>query len=135
VSTVARSISQKAYAVIRHANRSSDLREGTNSSMLYIATLVLQVRPSKRPEVLSAIRQVMRSMRMSPDCVVCRSLTEADDVNTLVLVSEWSTQAAFEELLKSQEFLVLRGMRMLLQKDTQLVMDEVAARTVLVLND
>ena len=103
--------------------------------MLYSATIVLQVRPSKRPEVLSAIRQVMRSMRMSPDCVVCRSLTEADDVNTLVLVSEWSTQAALDELLKSQEFLVLRGMRMLLQKDTQLVMDQVAARTVLVLND
>ena len=102
--------------------------------MLYVATVVLQVRPSKRPEVLSAIRHVMRCMRMSPECVVCRSLTAADDADTLVLVSEWSTQAAFEDLLKSQEFLVLRGMRMLLQKDSQLVMDEVAARTVLVLD-
>ncbi len=111
------------------------LEEGTNSSMVLIATVVLQVRPSKRPEVLSAIGQVMRSMRMSPECVVCRSFSAAEDANTLVLVSEWSTRVALEDLLKSQEFLVLRGMRMLLQRDTQLVVDEVAARTVLVLDD
>jgi quinol monooxygenase YgiN len=85
--------------------------------------------------VLSAIRQVMRGLRMTPGCLVCRSLTEADDVNTLILMSEWSTEEALEELLKSEEFLVLRGMRMLLQKSTQLVVDEVAARTVMVLDD
>jgi hypothetical protein len=44
-------------------------------------------------------------------------------------VSEWSTHAALEKLLESQEFLVLRGMRMLLQKGAALIVDEVAART------
>ena len=104
-------------------------------TMTYVATIVLQVRPSKRPEVISAIRQVMRGLRMTPGCVVCRSLTEADDANTLMVVSEWSSEEALEELLKSEEFLVLRGMRMLLQKSTQLVVDEVAARTVTILED
>jgi quinol monooxygenase YgiN len=103
--------------------------------MAYIATIVLQVRPTKRPEVLSAIRQVMRGLRMTPGCVVCHSLTEADDANTVMVVSEWSTEDALEELLKSEEFLVLRGMRMLLQKSAQLVVDEVAARTVMILDD
>ena len=103
--------------------------------MTYIATIVLEVRPSKRPEVLSAIRQVMRGLRMTPGCVVCRSVTEADDANTVMVVSEWNTEDALEELLKSEEFLVLRGMRMLLQKSTQLVVDEVAARTVMILDD
>ena len=103
--------------------------------MTYVATIVLQVRPSKRPEVISAIRQIMRSLRMTPGCVLCRSLTEADDANTLMVVSEWSSEEALEELLKSEEFLVLRGMRMLLQKSTQLVVDEVAARTVVILED
>jgi len=103
--------------------------------MTYVATIVLQVRPSKRPEVISAIRQVMRGLRTTPGCVVCRSLTEADDANTLMVVSEWSSEEALEELLKSEEFLVLRGMRMLLQKSTQLVVDEVAARTVMILED
>ena len=103
--------------------------------MVYVATVVLQVRPSKRPEVLSAIRQVIRSMRMSPECVECRSLAATDDANALALVSEWSTREALDELLRSQEFFVLKGMRMLLQKDAQLVVDEVAARTVLVLDD
>ena len=104
-------------------------------SMTYVATIVLQVRPSKRPEVISAIRQVMRGLRMTPGCVVCRSLTEADDDSTLMVVSEWNSEEALEELLKSEEFLVLRGMRMLLQKSTQLVVDEVAARTVMILED
>ncbi len=103
--------------------------------MTYVATIVLQVRPSKRLEVISAIRQVMRGLRMTPGCVVCRSLTEADDANTLMVVSEWSSEEALEELLKSEEFLVLRGMRMLLQKSTQLVVDKVAARTVMILED
>lgn len=103
--------------------------------MTYIATIVLQVRPSKRPEVLSAIRQIMRGLRTTPGCVVCRSLTEADDANTVMVVSEWSTEEALEELLNSEEFLVLRGMRMLLQKSTQLVVDEVIARTVMILDD
>ncbi len=103
--------------------------------MTYVATIVLQVRPSKRPEVISAIRQIMRGLRMTPGCVVCRSLTEADDANTLMVVSEWSSEEALEELLKSEEFLVLRGMRMLLQKSTQLMVDEVAARTVMILED
>jgi quinol monooxygenase YgiN len=103
--------------------------------MTYVATIVLQVRPSKRPEVISAIRQIMRGLRMTPGCVVCRSLTEADDANTLMVVSEWSSEEALEELLKSEEFLVLRGMRMLLQKSTQVMVDEVAARTVMILED
>ena len=103
--------------------------------MTYVATIVLQVRPSKRPEVISAIRQIMRGLRMTPGCVVCRSLTEADDANTLMVVSEWSSEEALEELLKSEEFLVLRGMRMLLQKSTQLMVDEVGARTVMILED
>ena len=71
---------------------------------------------------------------MSPECVMGMSLSAAGR-DTLVVVSEWSTRVALEDLLRSQEFLVLRGMRMLLQKDTQLVVDEVAARTVLVLDD
>src|SRR5688572_17621854 len=122
------SISQRAYAVIRQTRGSPTFQQGTDLSMVYVATVVLQARPSKRPEVLSAIRQVIRSMRMSPACVDCRSLATTDDANTLALVSEWSTHEALDELLKSQELLVLKGMRMLLQKDAQLVVDEVAAR-------
>lgn len=104
-------------------------------SMTYVATIVLQVRPSKRLEVISTLRQVMRGLRTTPGCVVCRLLTEADDANTLMVVSEWSSEEALEELLKSEELLVLRGMRMLLQKSTQLVVDKVAARTVMILDD
>ena len=111
------------------------IEQKTDLSMIWVATVVLHVRPSKRPEVLSAIRQVMRSMRTSTECVECRSLAATDDANALTLVSEWRTHEALDELLKSQEFLVLKGMRMLLQTDAQLVVDEITARAVLVLDD
>ncbi len=113
----------------------ADFEEGAGVSMTYIATIVLQVRPSKRLEVVSTLSQVMRGLRMTPGCTVCRSLTEADDANTLMVVSEWSSEEALEDLLKSEEFLVLRGMRMLLQKNAQLVVDKVAARTAMMLDD
>jgi quinol monooxygenase YgiN len=113
----------------------ADFEQGAGVSMTYIATIVLQVRPSKRLEVISTLGQVMRSLRMMPGCVMCRWLTEADDATTLMVVSEWSSEEALEELLKSEEILVLRGMRMLLQKSTQLVVDQVAARTVMILDD
>jgi quinol monooxygenase YgiN len=126
-----RTISQRAYTVVRRSGPSLPPHQATNVNTLYIASVFLRVRPSKRPEVLSAIRQLMRSMRGSPACEMCRFLGSADDENTFVLTCEWSTQEALDELLKSKEFQVLRGMRMLLQKDTELILDEVAARRVL----
>jgi quinol monooxygenase YgiN len=120
--------------MVRESGLPSPLQHATNLSTLYIASVFLRARPSKRPEVLSAVRQVMRSMRASPECESCRLLAVADDENTFVLISEWSTQQALEELLKSREFLVLRGMRMLFQRDTEMIVDEVAARQVLLLD-
>jgi quinol monooxygenase YgiN len=126
---MARSIGQRAYSTIPEAGAGENDERRSDPTTLYIASVFLQVRPSKRPEVLSAMRQVIRIMRMSPECLVCRSYAGTDDENTLVLVSEWSTHAALENLLESQEFLVLRGMRMLLQKGAALIVDEVSART------
>jgi quinol monooxygenase YgiN len=121
--------------MVRESGLPSPLQHATNLSTLYIASVFLRVRPSKRPEVLSAVRQVMRSMRASSECEMCRFLAAADDENTFVLISEWSTHEALEELLKSREFLVLRGMRMLFQRDTEMIVDEVASRQVLILED
>jgi quinol monooxygenase YgiN len=101
---------------------------------MFIANVALRVRPSKRPEALSTIRQLMRTMRSWPHCEGCRFFTAVDDDNSLILVSEWNSREALEQLLKSQEFLVLRGMRMLLQHDPEMVVDEVGTRKTLVLD-
>jgi quinol monooxygenase YgiN len=94
-----------------------------------------EIRPSKQPEVLSTVRQVMRSIRLSPSCALCRFLADADDEHTMVLMSEWRTREALDTLLSSQEMFVLRGMRILLQSDLRLVIDEVAARRAVCLGD
>jgi len=101
---------------------------------MFVAHVVLKVRPSKRPEALSAIRELMRGLRAWPNCESCRFFAAIDDDTSLVLVSEWNSRAALEKLLASQEFLVLRGMRMLLQRDPEVIVDEVGARKILVLD-
>ena len=101
---------------------------------MFVTHVVLKVRPSKRPEALSTIRQLMRTMRSWSSCESCRFFAAIDDDTSLVLVSEWKSRAALEGLLASQEFLVLRGMRMLLQHDPQMIVDEVGARKILVLD-
>lgn len=102
---------------------------------MYVASVWLQVRPSKRPETLSAFRQLIRGMRASPQCVACRCLASTDDDNSLLLVSEWSSREALDGLLTSREFQVLRGMRMLLQRAPQMIVDEVGSRRTVVLNE
>jgi quinol monooxygenase YgiN len=101
---------------------------------MYVASVLLRVRPSKRPETLSAIRQLMRSMRAWPQCAACRFLAAADDDNSLLLISEWKSRDALDQLLTSQEFQVLRGMRMLLQQDPQMIIDEVGSRRMVLLD-
>jgi heme-degrading monooxygenase HmoA len=55
-------------------------------------------------------------------------LAEANDADALVLVSEWATRDALETFLTSREFTVLQGMRILLRKDPETVLDEVVGR-------
>jgi quinol monooxygenase YgiN len=129
------SISHRAYSGARQNRRSAERVRNPDLGTLYLASVILQVRPGKRPEVLSAIQQLVRRMRALPECMGCRSHAATDDENTFVLISEWITHTAPDDLLKLDEFLVLRGMRILLERDTKIIVSEIASRTVLVLDD
>lgn len=50
------------------------------------------------------------------------------------MLTEWSTREAFDAFLASREFMVLQGMRMLLRKDPETVLDEVVGRAIVPLS-
>jgi hypothetical protein len=103
--------------------------------MTYVATIVLQVRPSKRPEVISAIARSCVALRMTPGL---RGLPFADGGRRRQHADGGvgvELRGGPEEFMKSEEFLVREGCACCLQKSTQLVVDEVAARTVMILED
>lgn len=95
---------------------------------MYVASVILSLRHNTRTEVLSAVDQLMRHLRSTPGSLGCRLLAEANDADALVLVSEWATRDALETFLTSREFTVLQGMRILLRKDPETVLDEVVGR-------
>ena len=101
---------------------------------MFVASMSLRVRHNKRAEALSAFDQLMRQLRAWPGCLRCRLLADIDDDDALNLTSEWRTREALDELLSSPEFLVLQGMRMLLDREPQTVVDEVVVRATLDFN-
>jgi quinol monooxygenase YgiN len=70
----------------------------------------------------------MRHMRTSPGCLTCRLLVDPDDGTELTLVSEWDERRDVEAFVASRDFLIIKGMRMLLREDPQAVLDEIASR-------
>jgi quinol monooxygenase YgiN len=83
--------------------------------VMQVASISLRVRHEKRAEAISAIDALMRRTRSWPGCLGCRLMTEADDTSSLMLLSEWQTRYDLESFLTSREFLILKGMRILLR--------------------
>ena len=96
---------------------------------VHVAAVRLRVDQRKRGEALSAIEQLMKNLRGAPGCLTCRLVLDADDGTELTLISEWDERHDVDGFLSSCDFLVLKGMRILLRDDPQVVLDQVASRT------
>lgn len=95
---------------------------------MHVATVALLVHRHKRQEALSAIEELMRRMRAWPGCVGCRLLSDAHNHDNLTLISEWRQRRDVDGFLGSREFLILKGMRILLREEPEAVVDEVVTR-------
>jgi quinol monooxygenase YgiN len=104
------------------------LLQGKASSTMVVAWIGFRAQPHKRPEILSAIDEMIDRMRSSAGCGRGRLLVDCDDPNTFTVLSEWQSVDAANAFFESRGFQLFRGIRMLLRGEPFVVFDEVQHR-------
>jgi len=95
---------------------------------MLLASLRFRVQPHKRGEVLSAIDETIKRMRLAAGCDRSCLMADADDSNTFALISEWQSVEAADRFFNSREFQIFKGIRILLRDEPVIVLDEVQSR-------
>jgi quinol monooxygenase YgiN len=93
-----------------------------------IACLSFDVRPDKRGEFLSAVMQVVHTIRWSEGCLGCRLVGDCEYPTLFTLFTEWDSRLYLDRHLASAEFQILEGTRYLLHVGPFLTIDEVVSR-------
>ena len=71
---------------------------------MLIASLVFDVLPDKRAEFVSAVGEIVESLRSSQGCLACRLVTDCENDNLFVMTSEWDGRMFLDRYLASAEF-------------------------------
>jgi quinol monooxygenase YgiN len=95
---------------------------------MLLASISFRVQPHKRSEALSAVDSLVQRMRTVAGCARSRTLTDIDDENTVVIVSEWNDANAAEAFFGSREFQIFKGVRILMRDEPYIVLDDVRTR-------
>ena len=95
---------------------------------MLIASLQFDVLPAKRQEFLSAVADIVHTVRSSHGCLGCRFVSDCENENVFLVVSEWDQSLWLDRHLGSPEYKILRGTRILLREGPSLSVDEVLAR-------
>lgn len=98
------------------------------STLVVTASLLFRVQPQNQGEVLSIVNTIAERMRRAPGCCHNRLLSDLDDPNAFVLMSEWPDMASAEAFLLSREVQVVRGIRVLLRSEPVVVLDQISNR-------
>jgi len=111
------------------------LAPGGNARGMLLASIGFRVQPHKRDEVLSAVDETVRRMRVTSGCARSRLLSDADDPNTFMLLSEWQSADTADVFFSSRDFQNFKGIRILLRDEPVIVFDEVRTRIVRLLRE
>lgn len=106
-----------------------------SSNLLVTASLSFRVQPQNQAEVLSIVNTIAEQMRLSPGCGSTRLLSDLDDPNAFILVSEWPDLESAEAFLEMRELRVIRGIRILLRSEPTILLDEVSHRVTRTLSE
>jgi quinol monooxygenase YgiN len=101
---------------------------GRCGTEMLIASLMFDVRPDKRAEFVSAVGDILDTLRSSRGCLGCRLVSDCENENVFVMTSEWNDGTSLEQHLASSEFQILEGTRILLRDGPSLSVDEVLSR-------
>jgi quinol monooxygenase YgiN len=74
-----------------------------------ISSARITVRPEHRRELCLTISALLDRIRHEKGCRTYSFYGEVEDQNSLILIGEWDTLAAWENHLKSDDFAVLIG--------------------------
>ena len=95
---------------------------------MLIASLVFNVQPDKRGEFVSAVADILDTLRSSQGCLGCRLASDCENENVFVMTSEWDNHLFLDRYLASPEYEILEGTRILLRDGPSLSVDEVLSR-------
>jgi len=95
---------------------------------MVITWLHFRTQPHKQAEILSAVDQLVVHMLRARGCARGRVLSDLEDSNAFLIVSEWASLDDVNAFLASREFRIFRGIRMLLRGQPTFVLDEVRHR-------
>ena len=95
---------------------------------MVVAWISFRAQPHKRPEILSAVDEMVERMRNSAGCGRGRLFADSEDPNAFTVISEWQSADDADAFFNSRDFQVFRGIRMLLRGEPFIVFDEVRAR-------
>lgn len=107
---------------------------GPGRGML-LASIGFRVQPYKRAEILSAVDETVRRMRITSGCARSRLMEDAEDPNVFMLLSEWQSAATADDFFNSRDFQIFKGIRIMLRDEPVIVLDEVQSRVIRVLRN
>ena len=91
---------------------------------MVILTLTINAQPSKRSELLSALRFFKKKIIAEEGCLDCHIYQDVDDENLINLKETWQHQSELDEHSCSDIFNALLGATKLLGKTYELHIDE-----------
>lgn len=80
-----------------------------NSKAAVINTTRITVRPEKRTELFQTIGRLLKAIQGATGCRTFRFYLDSTDENSLLLMSEWQSEADLNNYLHSNDFAILRG--------------------------
>ncbi len=76
----------------------------SRGSLMIIMTLHLTVPPEKIDDVIAIINSIKEPICIDPKCKHFSLYNDVNNDNTLMLIGEWESQAALEEVIQTEDF-------------------------------
>jgi quinol monooxygenase YgiN len=102
---------------------------------MLLASICFRVLPHKRAEGLGAIDSLAGHMRTTIGCSRSRVMSDTEDSNVFVLVSEWKELGHADTFFGSREFQLFKGIRILLRDEPYIILDDVRTRMTRMMRD
>ena len=95
---------------------------------MLIGSFVCRVKPDKQSEFCASVADLMDRVRWLEGCRECRLVADVEMAGTYTVLSEWVDRTSLDRFLQSPEYSVLKGMRILMEDEPRLGVNEVVIK-------